>query len=71
MKFLVDTLPYYGEVCPFSNRFDAPIHCYSSVESCPRHWDKYKVCSDENPRECELLREVDMDALNQALNNRR
>lgn len=71
MKFLVDTLPYYGENCPFSKHFDAPVHCYSSVVSCPRYWDKYKICSDENPHECELLREVDMDALKQILIDRR
>lgn len=26
---------------------------------CPRYWDKYKVCSDENPHECEHLIETE------------
>jgi hypothetical protein len=71
MKFLVDTLPYYGENCPFSKYFNRDTFCYGSVITCPRYWDKHKICSDENPHECELLKEVDMDALNQALNDRR
>ena len=27
---------------------------------CPRYWDKYKVCSDENPHECEHFIEMEM-----------
>lgn len=56
MKFLVDELPYYGDYCPFASK----EKCYASVmtNECPRHWDKYKVCSDENPHECELLKEA-------------
>ena len=56
MKFLVDELPYYGEYCPFAST----EKCYASVmtNECPRCWDKYMVCSDENPHECELLKEA-------------
>ena len=54
MKFLVDSLPYYGEYCPFqdvcnTNKFD--------YKNCPRSWDKYFVCSEKNPYECEFLKE--------------
>lgn len=51
MKFLVDSLPYYGDDCPLFKK------CWSreTKEKCPRFWDKYKVCSDENPHECEYL----------------
>lgn len=51
MKFLVDSLPYYEDHCPFFEM------CWADkkVGKCPRFWDKYKVCSDENPHECRLL----------------
>lgn len=51
MKFLVDSLPYYGDNCPLFEK------CWSreAKEKCPRFWDKCKVCSDENPHECECL----------------
>ena len=53
MKFLVDSLPYYGEFCPFEEK------CYEKGHhDCPRYWSKYKVCSDENPGECEFLVEI-------------
>ena len=57
MKFLVDSLPYYGEFCPFEEK------CYERFldqrpNDCPRYWNKYKVCSDENPGECEFLVEI-------------
>lgn len=51
MKFIVDSLPYYMNVCPFSGM------CPADEEDCPRHWDKHKVTSDESPRECEMLKE--------------
>lgn len=51
MKFIVDSLPYYGERCPFFSI------CKTSSFECPRHWDKDTVCSDANPRECEWLKE--------------
>lgn len=51
MKFIVDSLPYYMNVCPFSSI------CHADEEDCPRHWDKHKVASDESPRECEMLKE--------------
>lgn len=49
MKFLVDSLPYYQEYCPF--------WCYCSDKDCPTMWAKEKVCSEDNPHECEWLRE--------------
>lgn len=57
MKFLVDTLPYYGDHCPFSD------NCFDSGDrlKCPRHWDKYVVGSDINPHKCEHLIEYGHD----------
>lgn len=57
MKFLVDSLPYYGEFCPFIEK------CYKmslirGPIDCPRYWSPDKVCSDKNLGECELLAEV-------------
>lgn len=57
MKFLVDSLPYYGEFCPFKKL------CYERAvvqghNDCPRYWSKDKVCSDENPGKCEFLVEA-------------
>lgn len=51
MKFVVNQLPYYGELCPLWTM------CSKNAKEheCPRYWDKYKVCSDENPHECEHL----------------
>lgn len=51
MKFLVGSLPYYEDYCPFLER------CWAEkkTEKCPRYWDKYKVCSNENPHECKYL----------------
>jgi len=51
MKFIVDTLPYYGDPCPLED------NCYADKSDCPRNWNKYKVCSEENPRECWWLKE--------------
>ena len=55
MKFVVDELPYYRGNCPICQA------CCdrSSEDKCPRYWDKYKVCSDENPHECQLLIEAE------------
>lgn len=53
MKFLVDELPYYNEYCYFQG-----FCCMAKTANCPRVWDKYKVCSEENPHECELLIEL-------------
>lgn len=55
MKFIVDQLPYYEELCPLW------MACSKNVnkDECPRYWDKYKVCSDENPHECKHLIEKD------------
>ena len=57
MKFLVDSLPYYGEFCPFEEK------CYERFRvqehnDCPRYWSKDEVCSDEKPSECIFLVEV-------------
>ena len=49
MKFIVDSLPYYGEDCPFE---------YRCGDNCPRYWDKYFVTSVDNPHECEMLKEM-------------
>lgn len=51
MKFLVDSLPYYEEYCPFCEI----CLLYENLVKCPRHWDKYEVTSDNNPHECNLL----------------
>ena len=57
MKFLVDELPYYGGLCPFWMNDT----CRPSDDECPRFWDKYKVCSDDNPHECMWLKEINCD----------
>ena len=51
IKFVVNQLPYYGELFPLWTM------CSKNAKEheCPRYWDKYKVCSDENPHECEHL----------------
>ena len=53
MKFIVDSLPYYYDDCPYE------YCCHSSIDGCPRYWDKYFVTSEDNPRECEWLKEYD------------
>ena len=50
VKFIVDELPYYEEICPFWTMCP-----HNADDVCPRHWDKYKVTSDENPHECHFL----------------
>lgn len=45
MKFVVNQLPYYGELCPLWTMCSKNAKEYE----CPRYWDKYKVCSDEKP----------------------
>lgn len=55
MKLIVDSLPYYGELCPLGGPLGEPRYCFS--EDCPRHWSKEKVCSPGNPHECEWLKE--------------
>lgn len=56
MKFVVDQLPYYEEFCPFVERCGADVR----LDKCPRHWDKYTVCSDDNPHECRYLIEQEV-----------
>lgn len=51
MKFIVDSLPYYGEECVLAEKCEKAY----SVD-CPREWDKEYVCSRRNPHECELLK---------------
>ena len=55
MKFLVDSLPYYGEDCPMMRNNLCMVESY---RLCPREWDKEFVCSDENPNECPWLKEI-------------
>nr|DAL32308.1 MAG TPA_asm: hypothetical protein [Caudoviricetes sp.] len=55
MKFIVDSLPYYEEICPFWTRCGDN----ASDDKCPRYWDKHRVTSDENPHECKLFVEAD------------
>ena len=55
MKFLVDSLPYYGEDCLMMLNGLCTIE---SSQLCPRYWDKEFVCSDENPNECPWLKEI-------------
>lgn len=52
MKFVVDSLPYYGEDCPLESLN------YCNMDKCPKNWSKYFVCSNCNPHECELLVEL-------------
>ena len=54
MKFIVDSLPYYGDECPFS-AFVYDSICYDNKTKCPRYWDKEFICSNDNPHECEFL----------------
>lgn len=57
MKFLVDSLPYYHEDCPFDPEVGSVCQA-ADTKDCPRYWSKYKVCSEDNPHECEMLKEV-------------
>lgn len=59
MKFIVGSLPYYGDSCPFSafEYGNCPDKKLSS--KCPRYWNKYFICSDDNPHECQYLIEFD------------
>lgn len=54
MKFLVDELPYYNDFCPLQGEL-----CFYPID-CPKYWSKEKVCSDDNPHECSMLKEVDL-----------
>jgi hypothetical protein len=54
VKFIVDSLPYYGEECPFEQL----ELCYAAgTKDCPRTWDKYKV-SSKDTTECMYLLEM-------------
>lgn len=54
MKVVVDSLPYYQETCPFEDK------CYlCDSGDCPKMWDKYYVCSKDNPHECNFLIEYE------------
>lgn len=46
IKFVVNQLPYYGELCPLWTM------CSKNAKEheCPRYWDKYKVCSELRQR---------------------
>lgn len=62
MKFLVDKLSYYGDDCLFF--MCCMCRAAGSRSECPRYWDKYKVCSEDNPHECEWLKEIECDGEN-------
>lgn len=47
MKFVVDSLPYYREECPFKD-----LCTDFGNDNCPRYWGKYFVSSEYNPHEC-------------------
>lgn len=61
MKFIVDSLPYYMQRCPFSAPESDSMccFCYEGRAKCPRYWDRHFICSDDNPHECEYLIEFD------------
>lgn len=59
MKFIVDSLPYYGGSCPFAAFENGKCPDKKLSSKCPRYWDKYRICSDENPHECQCLIEFD------------
>lgn len=67
MKFIVNELPYYGELCPFYTFCNMMCEDSSIADKCPRYWSKYKVCSTDNPHECWLL----IEASNLALTDNR
>lgn len=54
MKFIVNELPYYEEFCPLYQMCGDNANDYK----CPRYWTKDKVCSDDNPHECQFLIEA-------------
>ena len=58
MKFLVDSLPYYGEDCPMMMNNLCNLCMFEIYRLCPREWDKEFVCSDDNPHECPCLKEI-------------
>lgn len=47
MKFIVDSLPYYGDNCPF--------YAKCGQIDCPKRWDNKYIYSDLNPHKCEHL----------------
>lgn len=53
MKFVVNQLPYYGELCPLWTM------CSKNAKEheCPRYWDKYKVCFEEKTAHGQLSSE--------------
>lgn len=56
-KFIVDELPYYGDLCFLDNIG----LCNHLIEECPKYWDKEKVRSDDNPHECIWLKENEQE----------
>jgi len=49
MRFLVDELPYYGEICLFEEK------CDESYSGCPKYWSKDFICGENNPHQCTYL----------------
>ena len=56
-KFIVDELPYYGDLC----LIDDIGLCNHTIYECPKYWSKYKVFSDDNPHECIWLKESEQE----------
>ena len=50
MKFLVDSLPIFGEQCLL---YDKCVDCDTS--DCPMTWSKYDI--EDKPHECCYLKE--------------
>lgn len=59
MKFVVDSLPCYGDDCPFTfnleDSYGYGLCSYKNNKKCPRYWDKEFICSENNPHKCEYL----------------
>jgi hypothetical protein len=62
VKILVDQLPYYHGECPFID-----LCLESNSDECPRNWDKYKICSNDNPHECNWFKEEYNDLENKGV----
>lgn len=53
MKTIVDSLPYYGEFCPYAKSDFCTDK--SSLNFCPRFWSKHFIASENNPHQCSYL----------------
>lgn len=62
MKFIVDSLPYNMNNCPFHymDSWGYTLCPYKDNKTkCPRYWDIHFIYSDYNPHECNYLIEFD------------